>query len=70
MPIHGTEDPKMAVGTAGILLMVIGKALARLPPHPFEAVTVMLPALLPAFTKMVVLPWPETIVQPLGTVQV
>jgi hypothetical protein len=49
---------------------VTTRLLITLAPQPLTEVTLIVPAEVPAITKIVGFPWPETMVQPVGTLQV
>ena len=62
--------PVIAPGVAGALTGVTVKHPCGLDPQPLSAVTQILPAVEPTVTLIEVVPCPEFITHPLGTVQV
>ena len=63
----------MAPGIDGApAITVTDRVVAALMPHELEAVTLMLPfsPVAPDVTVMAFVPWPDVIVQPVGTVHV
>jgi hypothetical protein len=54
----------------GGVVTVTARQLAALVPHAFEAVTHTLPEVLPKLTVIDVVPCPDAMVAPAGTVQV
>jgi hypothetical protein len=62
-------EPVIAPGVGGVLVRLMVMQLAELLKHVFESVTQMVPADVPEVTLMVVVPCPEVMVQPDGTVQ-
>jgi hypothetical protein len=68
---HTVDRPEMVPGAAGgPLTTETARQLAALVPQVFVAVTQTLPAVVPQFTIIDVVPCPETIVAPAGTVHV
>jgi hypothetical protein len=70
-PAQGVIEPMIGSGIGG--LAVVGVTLSSflgLSPHPLEAMTEMVPLVLPAVTVMEGVPCPAVIAHPLGTVQV
>lgn len=69
-PAQRVVLPVIAPGVAGSVWIGVTPKIEDVPvPQLFDAVTEMLPRLVPAVTVMEVVPWPEVIVQPVGTVQ-
>ena len=63
--------PEMAPADGALLVMVMVLVEDELLlPQSLVAVTVTWPVVVPAFTSIVVVPWPPVIVQPCGTDQV
>ena len=62
--------PVIAPGVADASIGVTAKQPCGLDPHPLSAVTQTLPAVEPIVTLIEVVPCPEFITHPLGTVQV
>ena len=67
---HKVVVPVIAPGVAGAPFKVIAKVEAALVPQLFVAVTLTLPEVDPKSTVIDVVPWPDTIVAPDGTLQV
>ena len=70
-PTHTLLIPEIGPGAlgrtvAGVKITVLEDPL----PQPFTAATDKVPPVVPAFTTIEVVPWPETMVKPAGTVQV
>jgi hypothetical protein len=68
LPGQATEGPEIGPGTAGTEPGVTALQVKTLQPQPLHALTQIFPEVLPAITVMFVVPCPELIVQPLGTV--
>jgi hypothetical protein len=68
-PTQIAEFAELAV-TVGDGLMVNKNVVGELVPQELLAVTVTLPDIEPAVTLMLVVPWPELITVPAGTVHV
>ena len=68
LPGQAADGPEIAPGMAGVAPGVTALQVKPLHPHPLHALTHILPEELPAVTVMLVVPCPELIVQPLGTV--
>ncbi len=68
LPGHADAGPEIGPGTAGMEPGVTALQVNTLQPHPLHALTQIFPEVLPAITVMFVVPCPEVIVQPLGTV--
>ena len=68
-PTQIAEFAELAV-TVGNGLMVNKNVVGELVPQVLPAVTVTLPDVEPAVTLMLVVPWPELITVPAGTVHV
>ena len=62
--------PEIAPGVAGEASGVIAKQENELQPQPLQARTQTFPELPLTVTVIEVVPWPELMVQPPGTVQV
>ena len=62
--------PLIAPGLAGTVVLISTALVTVTNPQSLEAVSFTSPAVAPAFTVIVVVPCPETIVQPVGTAQV
>jgi hypothetical protein len=69
-PTHGVVVPVIAPGVAGAVIGVTVKQPGGLDPQPLSAVTQTLPAVEPTVTLIEVVPCPELITHPLGTVHV
>jgi hypothetical protein len=75
-PVNAVEPPIQialfaeAAVTVGNGLMVNKNVVGELVPQVLPAVTVTLPDVEPAVTLMLVVPWPELITVPAGTVHV
>ena len=68
--MHGDCEPSITQDVnGGVVVGVFAMVLAFPAPQPFEAVTETSPAVLPAVTVIEVVPCPETMVQPVGKVQ-
>jgi hypothetical protein len=70
---HNSAGPLIAAGIAGVPgLTVTGNVVTALVPQSLEAVTVIFPfwPVAPVVTVIEVLPCPEVIAQPAGTVHV
>jgi hypothetical protein len=57
------------VGAVELVPTVTVSVLSALVPHVLDAVTLMVPPEVPVVTVIVLVPFPELIVQPAGTVQ-
>lgn len=69
-PGHTAVVPEMGPGAAGGGAMFIVIHVEELLPQVFEAPTQMVPVFEPNVTEMLVVPCPELIVEPDGTVHV
>lgn len=68
VPAQTVSGPVMLPGGAGGGEITIVKQVAVLVPHEFDAVTQIFPPVAPKVTVMLVVPCPELIVAPDGTV--
>jgi hypothetical protein len=62
--------PVMAPGVLGAVVTVTAAVWALLLPQLLFAVTATLPEVLPKFTVIALVPWPDATVAPVGTVHV
>jgi hypothetical protein len=69
VPEHKDDVPLIAPGTAGAVFIVKAKLAALEVPHVFVAVTEIFPEVEPIVTVAEVVPCPDVIVAPAGTVQ-
>jgi hypothetical protein len=69
-PEHTPVLPVMAPGVAGIEVTVTAEVWALLVPQVLPAVTVTFPDVVPKLTEIEVVPCPDTMVAPDGTVHV
>ena len=69
-PTQGVVEPVIAPGTDGRFIGVIDKQLGALVPQALTEETQILPVALPTVTLIEVVPCPELIVYPPGTVQI
>ena len=68
LPGHADAGPEIGPGTAGVAPGVTALQVKPLHPHPLHALTQIFPAVLAAVTVMLVVPCPEVMVHPAGTV--
>ena len=68
LPGHTEVGPEIAPGVAGAEPGLTATQVNPLHPQPLHALTHTLPAVAPAVTVILVVPWPAVMVQPAGTV--
>ena len=69
-PTHMVPELEIEPGALGLAVDMLTKRLSVVLPQSFFAVRLTLPPVVLAFTVISVVPCPEVIVQPVGTVQV